>query len=115
LKDLLWELRERLRRVDADRSSFRLPGEFGGEEFVDQVLVERFKSLDIRRSMTLGIKVVGVELAYPLKPEAVAVVHQVGVLSLAMRRVEGMVTDHGEGLVREIILDDVKEILIVPP
>ena len=104
----------------ADRETTK--GRFGfsprerlGEELGDQVLVVRLELLDVGRLVPLGVEVVRVELPDPLHQVAVAVVHQVGVLALAVRRVEGVIADHRQALVGEVVLDDVVEILVVAP
>jgi len=54
----------------------------------------------------------------PLRPSGaltVAIVHQVPILPLAMGGVERVVADHGQGLLGEVVLDHVIEILVMAP
>ncbi len=84
-----------------------LPRELGREEFGNQVFIVRAQALDIRRLVGLGVEVVRIERAHPFHPPAVVFVHEMLVRTFPMGGVEGVVADHGQPFLGQVVLDDV--------
>lgn len=88
-----------------------------GEELVNELHVVGLELLGIGDTVALAVQVIGVESLDSLHHLPVLVAHEVAVSALTVPGVEGVVADHGQGLVGErgLVLDDVVEVLVVAP
>src|SRR6266536_882324 len=89
-----------------------LPAQLGREILGNEIFVERPEFFHARPLVAFGVKVVRVEGAHRVKEGLVVVVHEVRVRPLAMAGVEGVIADHVEALFRQVILDDMIQILV---
>src|SRR5262245_44129797 len=81
-----------------------LPPQRGREIFRDQLLVKGPQFLYVGSHVTLCVKVVGIESAYPVEHLLVPIIHQVLILSLPMCRIKGMIPNHVERFGGQIVL-----------
>src|SRR5216117_1555688 len=92
-----------------------LPAELGWKIFRNQFVIEGPQLLGIRALVALGIEVVRIERSNPREHFLVPAVHEVLIFPFAVRRIEGVIANHVEGLRRQVIFDDVIKILVMAP
>src|ERR1700680_5205713 len=68
--------------------TIRLPIQFRGEVFCNQVFVIRAQLLDVRPLLSLRVQVIGVKFADPSEHLLVAIVHEIFIFALTVRRIE---------------------------
>ncbi|PNY27089.1 hypothetical protein TCAP_02983 [Tolypocladium capitatum] len=87
------------------------------EELVNELHVVRLELLHGGHVVALAVQVVRVERPNGLEHVVVLLTHELAVGALAVPRVEGVVTNHGERLVRQdgLVAHDVVEVLVVAP
>src|SRR5580765_8845523 len=90
-----------------------LPVQLAREEFSDQILVTRTQLADVGFLVVLCVKIVRIESPHPLEHLLVLFIHEMAVLSLLMRRIEGVIAQHIKSLLGHVIFGDLIDIFIM--
>lgn len=87
------------------------------EKLINKLHVIGLQLLDAGDVIALAVQVVGIKRVDGLEHVPVLVAHELAVGALAVPGVEGVVADHGEGLLGQggLVADDVVEVLVVAP
>ena len=85
-------------------NDYSLPINHLWEKLFNQVLVIRSQFGDVWHAAGFGVEIIRVELLSGGEPFVVLFAHEVTVGALAVPRIEGVVTDHGETFFGEVAL-----------
>ena len=96
------------------RHDARSPIDLIGEEFGDEVLIERKNRFHIGPFAALGVQAISIEAPHPRKHFFVVVIHQVAVGAMTMRGIERVIAEHVQSFFREIGFRDLIDVLVMP-
>src|SRR5260370_1156184 len=90
-----------------------LPVNFVREKLGDELSIVRKDFLCVRALAAFRVEIVGIELPHPLEQGLVALIHQVPVSAMPVRRVERMVPEHVLRLFRQVFLRYAVNVFVV--